>query len=225
MTSPKPAAYHHVELQEQALSADQRQKLQTLFKKFDKDNNGSLDKNELRALLEEALSRNLSDLLFSKYIELQFNASDKDYNGVIDFKEFVSLYSKVYLNPELPISMGTKHTGTKAALETGVGAPKVEKREISLSEEELQKARDKFNEFDADKSGYIDKQELKNLLKVTIGKHMGEGMVNRYVDSQFQMWDRDENGKIEFSEFIQLYAHLYNNKDAPGVPFPIMRGK
>jgi len=50
-------------------------------------------------------------------------------------------------------------------------------------------------------------------------------MVNRYVDSQFQMWDRDENGKIEFSEFIQLYAHLYNNKDAPGVPFPIMRGK
>ena len=50
-----------------------------------------------------------------------------DFNKVIDFEEFKSLYSKIYINPELPISLVPKHGSFTASLETGNNSPKVKK--------------------------------------------------------------------------------------------------
>ena len=33
---------------------------------------------------------------------------------------------------------------------------------------------------------------------------VGDGMVKRYVDMQFNMWDKDGSGEIDFEEFVKL---------------------
>ena len=70
-------------------------------KKFDKDGNGTLDKDELRSLLEETLKRKITDKMMDSYVELQFSAEDKNSNRLIELDEFISLYSKIYLDPEV----------------------------------------------------------------------------------------------------------------------------
>jgi Ca2+-binding EF-hand superfamily protein len=225
MSGVKPTPYQKVALQEQALSPAQRAEILAKFKKHDKDNSGTIDKVEFRALLEESLGRKLSDLLFSKYLDLQFHATDKDFNGHIDFAEFASLYSKIYTNPELPIGMGSSGPGSgfgsgkQRPLETGANAPKVEKKpELILSSEEVEAARQKFKEFDKDNSGTIDKSELKALLMATsTGKKMSPTMVERYVAVQFSLWDKDKSGSIDFNEFQAVYAKFWAESQQAGV--------
>lgn|ERR1711988_1080670 len=192
-----------------SLPPQEVEKIKTLFNKYDSDKNGTLDKQELKVCLEESLNRTLSDNLLNRYLDVQFQASDKDYNGVIDWQEFQSLYAKIYLNPELPIHMHKTKTLSKPELESGQNAPKVEKNEVALTEEQYAAAQAKFREADADNSGFIDKQELHTLLKDTMGKKMSDGMVKRYVDMQFNMWDKDGSGEIDFEEFVKLYAKMY----------------
>jgi len=212
-------AYQKVTLQEQALTPQQRMTLQTLFKKYDKDNSGALDKTEFRALLEDSLNKKLSDLLFNKYLELQFNSSDKDFNGTIDFAEFASLYSKIYTNPELPISMGYAEVKKATKLETGVNSPKVEKRpDLQLTPEEIADANAKFKQFDKDGNGQIDKTELKDLLLATsAGKKMSPTMVERYVGVQFSLWDKDHSGFIDSNEFLAVYAKFWSESQKPSL--------
>ena len=79
----------------------------------------------------------------------------------------------------------------------------------------------KFDQYDDNKNGTIEKEELRNLLKDTLGKKMSPVMINRFVDSQFQLWDKDDSGTIEFEEFIHMYAKMYANPDGPSVGFPL----
>ena len=72
-----------------------------------------------------------------------------------------------------------KEVKKNVVLETGENAPKVQRQEVSLSEEETQKAREKFAATDKDGNGVIDKEELKALLQETVGKKMSTTMVNR----------------------------------------------
>ena len=39
----------------------------------------------------------------------------------------------------------------------------------------------------------------------------------RYVDMQFQMWDKDDSGGIDFDEFIKLYAKMYSHPEGAEV--------
>lgn len=54
-------------------------------------------------------------------------------------------------------------------------------------------------------------------------------MIKRYVDMQLNLWDKDDNGQIDFDEFTLLYAKMYAAKEgsAPagpnvGMPMPGM---
>jgi len=219
-----------LQLEEASLSPAERSRIKAKFDKYDADGNGTLDKGEFRQLLEETLNRKISDNLFDRYLNIQFQLSDADFNGVIDFQEFCSLYAKIYTNPELPISMGYKGVSKNVVLEDGSNAPKIEKvQETTLNEEELAACRAKFEKFDADNSGTIDAAELKELLKETMGKKMSEMMIKRYVDMQLNLWDKDDNGQIDFDEFTLLYAKMYTAKEGTatagpnvGMPLPGM---
>ncbi|GAM23340.1 hypothetical protein SAMD00019534_065150 [Acytostelium subglobosum LB1] len=191
------------------LTPEQLTTIRTVFDKFDKDKSGTLDKVELRGVLEETLKRKVSDMLFNKYLELQFNDSDKNFNGVIEFEEFASLYSKIHLNPELPIHMGYKKSPeVHHTLETGANAPKVVHQEVVLTDAELAEARVAFDKYDANKSGTIDRTELAQLLRATIAKRVGEMMMTRLVDSHMQLADKDNSGEIDFNEFIVIFKKV-----------------
>jgi hypothetical protein len=135
------------------------------------------------------------------------------------------------MDPELPIVVSIEDLGPQAAtqLETGENAPKVEKRIVTITADQKAEALAKFDEYDKDGSGAIDKAELFLLLKATVGKNMGEKILQRFVDSQFQLADVDgyvdllcsvlrtnafltilnRSGEIDKGEFIDLYVKLY----------------
>lgn len=195
-------------IKENALTPQQEAEIRASFNKIDADKNGSISKDELRALLDETLHRKVSDKLFTSYLDLQFHATDKDFNKVIDFEEFKSLYSKIYINPELPISLKPKDGAFSPTLETGTSSPKVKRQENILTDQDVEDARAAFKKFDKDNSGTIDRNELKDLLTSSMSKKMAPGMVERFVDAQMQLADKDGSGTIDFDEFLGVYNKL-----------------
>lgn len=195
------------------------QQLKAAFAKYDTDGNGTIDSQELTALLEISLKQKIPPKLLAKYNELQMNNADRDKNGVIDFAEFCRLYKQLTSDPELPIKLTQpKKAASTVVLETGENAPKVERvNPLELTEEEKAAAIEAFKKTDTDGSGTIDKAELTELLKTQLGKRMSEKMVERFVDSQFQIHDKDGNGSIDQEEFLELYAKciLHKGETAP----------
>ena len=57
-----------------------------------------------------------------------------------------------------------------------------------------------FDEFDRDRSGYLDPNELKQLL-INSGEYPNEERINQLIKSV----DINKDGKINFHEFLQLY--------------------
>eukprot|EP01119_Soliformovum_irregulare_P002905 TRINITY_DN1315_c0_g1_i1.p1 TRINITY_DN1315_c0_g1~~TRINITY_DN1315_c0_g1_i1.p1 ORF type:complete len:250 (+),score=73.95 TRINITY_DN1315_c0_g1_i1:51-800(+) len=202
------------------LSETQIADITAKFKAYDKDGNGTLDKQELRALLETTLKRKITDKMFESYTNLIVSANDKNANGLIELDEFISLFSKIHINPELPIHMGARPGLTSSRpLESGSNSPKTEKGETldqlkeRVGPEVIEEARQSFIKFDKDGSGTIDKEELKELLKQTMSKRMSDMIIRRYVDAQFALYDKDGSGHIDVDEFLALYVKMYLTDD------------
>jgi len=94
---------------------------------------------------------------------------DQDGNGTVEFEEFLSL-----MRPR--------------------GQDSLTKGEASLLE--LQEA---FKVFDADNSGYISVEELKQVLVNISGD-----VTDEEVHEIFSMCDTDGDGQISFDEFVKL---------------------
>ena len=60
------------------------------FLKFDKNNNGSIDVEELHAVME-SLGKTLSE----KELKDVLDASDANENGKLEFNEFLAMYEKI----------------------------------------------------------------------------------------------------------------------------------
>jgi len=67
--------------------------LQEMFEKIDIDGNGSLDKDEMKGLVEEAGVKNMSD----RDYDLLFASIDLDGNGTLDFVEFCAFFASVHV--------------------------------------------------------------------------------------------------------------------------------
>lgn len=149
------------------------------------------------------------------YTDLKFQEADLNNDGVISFEEFCALYTRLYLDPELPIKLTQKLEPGKEDVGENMGeAPKLVIPDIDLSEDEIQEAVAKFKEYDLDGSNTIDKEELKSLFKSKMGR-MSERMIDRFVEGQFQLADTDNSGEIDLQEFIVLYAKLHLKKGRP----------
>lgn len=66
------------------------------FDFYDKDKNGYIDKNELRTLFCD-LYPNFNKNMLDRYVNDEFNATDKNFNNGIDFNEFKSMYQRLFL--------------------------------------------------------------------------------------------------------------------------------
>jgi calmodulin len=71
-----------------------------------------------------------------------------------------------------------------------------------LTEAQILEFREAFYAFDKDRSGYIDKDELKNLCA-----WVGQDATDADIDSMMVLADGDNSGKIDFWEFCTLMAH------------------
>jgi len=199
-----------------------RCRLKEIFRKYDTDKNGTLEENELLPLVKEAFVKSdaVTPDLIKKHARTLMFKHDKDKSGHIDFEEFVSLYHALLEEPELPINVRMQIKQQDAKFVPGGSGIKFERPEYVFTEQEKQDAWVLFQKFDKDKSGTIEKGELKELLKEKMGKRTSEAILSRYVDSHFSEFDKQGTGSISKTEFLKLYKKLYCNPPKPAGAVP-----
>lgn len=82
-------------------------------------------------------------------------------------------------------------------------------KKLELTTEDVAELKEAFNLFDKDKSGYIDQEELKAVMK-TIGPCPSDAEVRDMIHEI----DTDNNGVIDFEEFILMMTkHRADSKN------------
>merc|ERR1712232_62961 len=61
------------------------------------------------------------------------------------------------------------------------------------------KSKQAFRVFDRDGDGYIDKKDLRHLMR-----NLGETLTNKEVDEMFKVADNDGDGKLSFDDFLNM---------------------
>jgi len=190
-------------------------RLRRIFEKADKDGSGSLDDREIRHVVAKAFKNKnveFDTTLIRKYTELQMNKFDADHTGSINFDEFARLYKSLLEDPELPIQLRRKADQADVdylALEGENAPPRARPAQADeFSEEERALAIDLFHKCDVDGSGKIDAHELKSLLKTHMPKAK-EMIINRFVEANINLGDKDDDQLIDEQEFMKIFKKLY----------------
>ena len=71
------------------------------FEKYDADQNGFIDLEELESLLKESLSLNMEEEKFKHFVADVFQKADTDNSGTIDEEEFVNLFRECLANEDV----------------------------------------------------------------------------------------------------------------------------
>ena len=79
---------------------------------------------------------------------------------------------------------------------------------FGLSEDEVMEIKEAFDLFDSDKSGSIDKTELKNALQ-----NLGIDNKNHTLTTMMKDLDTDNSGTVTFDEFIEMMTAKMSDKD------------
>ncbi|XP_019859573.1 PREDICTED: plastin-2-like [Amphimedon queenslandica] len=81
-----------------------------------------------------------------------------------------------------------------------------------FSSEKLEEIRAQFDQFDADGNGHITCSEIAEVLKA-----LGETTPGYKIRDMIREVDIDENGTIEFNEFVEMYAKVTAEKKTYGL--------
>ncbi|EFJ07984.1 hypothetical protein SELMODRAFT_132549 [Selaginella moellendorffii] len=151
-----------------------------VFKKFDKDDSGTIDLEELKTCFRE-LQVEFTDTEVKAFHE----ESDMDKSKGVDFKEFIIVLALVYLLGE---------TGAKP------------KSRIGLAELEstFETIVDTFRFFDKDGDGYVSRKEMITAINEASPGQSSSG--ESIGVKRFEEMDWDKNGMITFKEFLFAFT-------------------
>ena len=77
---------------------------------------------------------------------------------------------------------------------------------MRLKKEDLKEIRERFKAMDVDKTGYISKENLKQIFLA-----MGEKISDKEADEMIKFVDIDGDGKVTLDEFILANAEDYDS--------------
>jgi len=156
-----------------------RRQVMSIFSHFDTDCSGAIDRDEFRAMAA-TMDLHMDD----SDIDAVFTVVDYDGNGTIEFEEFYDwlINSKKKGNV---MKSGIKKLATHAGF---------------VPQDNPEKILEIFNRIDTDKSGAIDPDEFRVLVK-----DMHLKLSDDEVMVLFKSIDLDGNGTIEFNEFLQWW--------------------
>ena len=77
-----------------------------------------------------------------------------------------------------------------------------------LSEDEISEIKEAFDLFDVDKSGSIDKSELRNALQ-----NLGIDNKNHTLNAMMKDLDKDNSGNVTLDEFLNMMTAKMSDKD------------
>ncbi|CAD8155826.1 unnamed protein product (macronuclear) [Paramecium tetraurelia] len=87
-------------------------------------------------------------------------------------------------------------------------APQKKKVKSELTDDQKQEIKEAFDLFDTDRSGAIDCHEIKVILRA-----LGFEVKKQEVQALMKEYDRDETGRIEYSDYIELMTRKYCERD------------
>jgi len=211
-------------------------KAANLFAQHDVDNDKTLEKKELREILvtlgcEEKLGAKKFDDLMTH----SFDKFDKDNDGSLDFQEFLRLYTMLMGSYKKSKRDNKKQQAAKN--ETGVTTIKLVSapiksqassagmtlrkpkrptgraaRQEDMNERIYSKAANLFAQYDVDNDKTLGKIELRQIL-VTLGceEKLGAKKLDNLMTHSFSKFDKDNDGSLDFQEFLRLYNMLMGN--------------
>ncbi|KAH7432014.1 hypothetical protein KP509_07G004700 [Ceratopteris richardii] len=162
------------------------EKVRGTFRKFDKDNSGTIDLEELKECF-----RQLKVSFTDDEVKAFHQESDMDSSKGVDFKEFIVVLALVYL-------LGRANAGPS---KSRIGLPELEATFDTIV--------DAYLFFDKDGDGYVSKAEIIAATSEFSGKRSNDQIgVKRFEEMD---WDKD--GTITFKEFLFAFTNWVGVKD------------
>lgn len=172
---------------------------------------------ELRGFLSTQEGKLTASLVqeFLEFFNLEFTlAVFKPESGVNDKEKRSELLKQLNIPsssapPNAPLLTTLLHTKSSAtkdspALGSGDGVHVAK----DLTEKQIEEAQAKFDYYDKDNSGAIDKDELRDLF-IDMFPSFHRNMLERYVNDEFNAVDKDFSSSIDFDEFLGMYKRLF----------------
>lgn len=147
-----------------SLPAEEREAIAKCFNEMDVDFSGSLNYEELSALLQKTYGMSPSDAELTTIIQ----AVDKSGDGVVSLDEFITAMATI---PELRLAG------------------------------DIFKWRAAFEKFDSDGSGFVDGDELLEMVKDLSGDAASS---NEDIQSIMEQLDESNDGEVSWPEFLQV---------------------
>ena len=187
------------------------QRVVDLFKLWDDDNSGLIDKAEFR--------RAIKAMGFALYvndaeIDMVFDDFDEDKLGAIDYKELNAALRKIKL-PTASLKK-TEPRKNRAAPEVRVRMKTNEEAQDFIRKwlaDHKQRVIDLFKDWDEDGNGTIDEKEFRHGLAA-----LGIRMRSDKVASLFETLDKDSSGEIDYNELIIGLQQRKSLKELPQGP-------
>jgi len=176
-----------------------RKQVMSIFSHFDTDCSGAIDRDEFRAM---AATMDLH--MENEDIDAVFTVVDVDGNGTIEFEEFYDWLINTKKKGNI-MKAGVKKLATRAGF---------------TPQDNPEKILEIFNRIDTDKSGAIDPDEFRALIR-----DMHLKLDDDEVMALFKSIDLDGNGTLEFNEFLTWWQEsVSGNKTMSDAAWQIRLG-
>jgi Ca2+-binding EF-hand superfamily protein len=159
---------------------------------------GYLTKEHLAAVLEQMAVVSDDELDRELIIDEAFRIADKDGNGTISFREFAIWVSS--------------HSFDASGMHLEADELELRKlgRKLGVDAKSMDTYKRYFDEFDADGSGEIDREEFEEMLYkcLRIPRHIG--LPASRVQQLWRAADYDGGGGIDMEEFVKFYMKYFS---------------
>ena len=209
-------------------SEEEARKARLAFWKFDTDQSGKLEVNELHGILS-SLGLEVPEENFEAYATEIMAEFDTDNDGTLDYKEFEKFWLGCLASEELKAQYAAKVeracgkvvAGALANLyareqEESAAAVKIQAiqrgKKARKEQEELFRVHAAFKKFDTDKSGSLEIPELYDVLK-EVGVDLDRDTFDEYAEALMEDYDEDDSGTLDFREFHKFYNQVLANEN------------
>lgn len=169
-----------------------------VFDAFDQEGLGTLSRENflqlLQALIRETFPQQRGAL------QTYFPKTDMPYKHRLSFEEFLErttpqLFDEGFLNHLADKRMQKNATMWK------------------VTPEDVERLKKKFDEFDDDRSGWIDFKEFRTMVKVLLDLPMNMEVPRENIAQMWREADADGSGQLDFDEFLVWYYTYFADED------------
>ena len=186
------------------------------FEIYDEDKSGYLERVEIRKLLDDVILDINAPAITDEKLDVAIAACDENNDGRFDYDELHKL-----IVPIIESSFNEKKPSILDMFKSkdADGTPRKKKSFFAFlkakkmpTDEELKKiVQDSFEKYDEDKSGYLEREEIRKLLD-DVCEEIGAPAINdEKLDEAIVVADENKDGRFNLDELYALIAPILTN--------------